>query len=30
MFAMIMVQAPGQLDEVRELFRQLVYAAIDD
>ena len=29
MFAMIMVQAPGQLDEVRELFRQLVYAAID-
>lgn len=30
MFAMIMVQAPGQLDEVRELFRQLVYAAIED
>jgi CubicO group peptidase (beta-lactamase class C family) len=30
MFAMIMVQAPGQLDEVRELFRQLVYVAIDD
>ena len=30
MFAMIMVQAPGQFDEVRELFRQLVYAAIDD
>jgi CubicO group peptidase (beta-lactamase class C family) len=30
MFAMIMVQAPGQLDEFRELFRQLVYAAIDD
>ncbi len=30
MFAMVMVQAPGQLDEVRELFRQLVYAAIDD
>jgi CubicO group peptidase (beta-lactamase class C family) len=30
LFAMIMVQAPGQLDEVRELFRQLVYAAIDD
>jgi CubicO group peptidase (beta-lactamase class C family) len=29
LFAMIMVQAPGQLDEVRELFRQLVYAAID-
>jgi CubicO group peptidase (beta-lactamase class C family) len=28
-FALIMVQAPGQLDEVRELFRQLVYAAID-
>lgn len=30
MFAIVMVQAPGQLDEVRELFRQLVYAAIDD
>ncbi len=30
LFAMIMVQAPGQFDEVRELFRQLVYAAIDD
>ena len=30
MFAIIMVQAPGQFDEVRELFRQLVYAAIDD
>jgi CubicO group peptidase (beta-lactamase class C family) len=30
MFALIMVQAPAQLDEVRELFRQLVYAAIDD
>jgi CubicO group peptidase (beta-lactamase class C family) len=30
MLAMIMVQAPGQFDEVRELFRQLVYAAIDD
>jgi CubicO group peptidase (beta-lactamase class C family) len=30
LFALIMVQAPGQLDEVRELFRQLVYAAIDD
>ena len=30
MFAMIMVQAPGQLDEVRELFRQLVYAAVDE
>ncbi len=29
MFALVMVQAPGQLDEVRELFRQLVYAAID-
>lgn len=28
--ALVMVQAPGQLDEVRELFRQLVYAAIDD
>ena len=30
LFAMIVVQAPGQFDEVRELFRQLVYAAIDD
>ncbi len=30
LFAMVMVQAPGQFDEVRELFRQLVYAAIDD
>ena len=30
MFALVMVQAPGQLDDVRELFRQLVYAAIDD
>ena len=30
LFAIIMVQAPGQFDEVRELFRQLVYAAIDD
>jgi len=30
LFALVMVQAPGQLDEVRELFRQLVYAAIDD
>ena len=29
LFALVMVQAPGQLDEVRELFRQLVYAAID-
>jgi CubicO group peptidase (beta-lactamase class C family) len=30
MFAILMTQAPGQFDEVRELFRQLVYAAIDD
>ena len=30
MFALILVQAPDQLDDVRELFRQLVYAAIDD
>jgi CubicO group peptidase (beta-lactamase class C family) len=30
MFALLMVQAPGQLDEFRELFRQMVYAAIDD
>ena len=29
LLALVMVQAPGQLDEVRELFRQLVYAAID-
>jgi CubicO group peptidase (beta-lactamase class C family) len=30
LFAIILVQAPGQLDDVRELFRQMVYAAIDD
>jgi len=30
MFAVLMTQAPGQFDEVRELFRQLVYAAVDD
>ena len=30
MFAILMTQAPGQFDEVRELFRQLVYAAIDE
>ena len=30
LFAILMMQAPGQFDEVRELFRQLVYAAIDD
>ncbi len=30
MFAIVMTQAPGQFDEVRELFRQLVYAAIED
>jgi CubicO group peptidase (beta-lactamase class C family) len=29
MFAILMTQAPGQFDEVRELFRQLVYAAIE-
>jgi CubicO group peptidase (beta-lactamase class C family) len=29
MFALLMVQAPALLDEVRELFRQMVYAAID-
>ena len=29
MFAILMVQAPALLDEVRELFRQGVYAAID-
>ena len=29
MYAILMTQAPGQFDEVRELFRQLVYAAID-
>ena len=30
LFAVLMAQAPGQLDELRELFRQMVYAAIDD
>jgi CubicO group peptidase (beta-lactamase class C family) len=29
MFAIILTQAPGLLDDVRELFRQSVYAAID-
>jgi CubicO group peptidase (beta-lactamase class C family) len=29
LFAIVMVQAPAMFDEVRELFRQLVYAAID-
>ena len=29
LLALVMVQAPGQLAEVRELFRQLVYAALD-
>ena len=29
MFAILMTQAPGQFDEARELFRQLVYAAVD-
>ncbi|MBC7955925.1 MAG: beta-lactamase family protein [Cytophagales bacterium] len=30
LYAVMMVQAPGQRDEVRALFRNLVYAAIDD
>lgn len=30
MYAVLMVQAPGQRDELRALFRNLVYAAIDD
>lgn len=30
LFALIMIQAPSLLDDVREMFRQLVYAAIDD
>jgi CubicO group peptidase (beta-lactamase class C family) len=30
MYAVMMVQAPGQRDEVRALFRNLVYAAIGD
>ncbi|HKX43809.1 MAG TPA: serine hydrolase domain-containing protein [Burkholderiaceae bacterium] len=30
LFALVLTQAPGLFDEVRELFRQLVYAAIDD
>jgi len=30
MFALILTQAPGLFDDVRELFRQLVYAAIND
>ena len=29
MFAIVMTQAPGLLDEVREVFRQTVYAALD-
>jgi CubicO group peptidase (beta-lactamase class C family) len=29
MFAIVMTQAPGLLDDVRELFRQAVYAALD-
>ena len=28
LFAIILTQAPGLLDDVRELFRQSVYAAI--
>jgi len=30
MFALLMIQAPGQRDYFRALFRGLVYAAIDD
>jgi len=30
LYAVMMVQAPGQRDEVRALFRNLVYAAIND
>ena len=30
LFAIVMAQAPGLLDDVREVFRQTVYAAIDD
>jgi CubicO group peptidase (beta-lactamase class C family) len=30
MYAVLMVQAPGQRDEVRALFRNLVYAALGD
>ena len=30
LFALVLTQAPGLFDDVRELFRQLVYAAIDD
>ncbi|HEY9063333.1 MAG TPA: serine hydrolase, partial [Burkholderiaceae bacterium] len=30
LFALLLTQAPGLFDEARELFRQLVYAAIDD
>jgi CubicO group peptidase (beta-lactamase class C family) len=30
LYAVLMVQAPGQRDEVRSLFRNLVYAAIGD
>jgi CubicO group peptidase (beta-lactamase class C family) len=29
MFAIVLTQAPGLLDDVRELFRQTVYAALD-
>ena len=29
MFAIVLTQAPGLLDDVRELFRQVVYAALD-
>jgi CubicO group peptidase (beta-lactamase class C family) len=29
MFALLMVQAPALMDDARELFRQMVYAAID-
>ena len=30
LFAIVLIQAPSQLDAVRERFRHLVYAAIDD
>ena len=30
MFALMMIQAPGQREEFQQLFRNLVYAAIDD
>jgi hypothetical protein len=30
MFALLLIQAPGQRDYFRTLFRDLVYSAIDD